>query len=215
MNPQLKKPTDLVRSVIEQGKLFDTKQSAFKWEETSSKFNVFGGEEIRKSYPEYALYNTSGKNPFDGNKGSTLGIKFYSMGANFEPFDLAGPNFDFAPLKALNKVLNLSKVKVTLGKDEVRSFFLAEAHDPIPQVINHLRVGAGITPANVTTAAVLPPPGSIENERNIIRLPLKLQDGLTLKFEGELLGGIQAGAALANTFLVARLFVIEEKSENK
>ncbi|MCZ8156195.1 MAG: hypothetical protein O9264_08765 [Leptospira sp.] len=209
------KKADPVRGIIESGKLFDTKQSAFKYKSGSTKIILFGGEEIRENYPGLALYNTSGKNPFDGSRGKTLGLKLYSFGPDFAPLDFAGSANDYAPLIALTKVLNQTKFTVTLGKDEVRSFLAIEAHDPLPQILFHRKVGAGITPSNETVAAILPPMGSIEAERNIIRLPLNVNDGVNLKIEGSLENGVTPGANLVDFLLVGRLFVIEEKSINK
>jgi len=213
MNP--KNTSDQIRGIIQQGKLFDTKQSAFKYEAGSNKIILFGSEETRKGYPEMALYSTSGKNPFEGANGQTLGLKLYSFGPDFAPFDYAGADNDYAPLIALTKILNQTKFTVTLGSDQIRSFLAIEAHDPLPTVLNYRKVGAGITPSNETVASVLAPQGSIESERNIIRLPLHVNDGATFKMEGEMKNSVTPGSTLANHLLVGRLFVIEDKSVNK
>jgi hypothetical protein len=214
MNETKNKP-DQVRGIIAQGKLFDTKQSVFKYESGSNKIILFGGEETRKQYPEMALYSTTGKNPFEGANGQTLGLKLYSYGPDFAPFDYAGPDNDYAPLIALTKILNQTKVTITLGSDQIRSFIAIEAHDPLPTILGYRKVGSGVSPANVPVASVMAPQGSIESERNIIRLPLNVNDGATFKIEGEMKNGVTPGTVLANHLLVCRLFVIEDKSVNK
>lgn len=206
---------DTVRSVIASGKLFDTKQSVFKYKSGSTKIVLFGGEEIREGYPGKALYNTSGKNPFDGASGKTLGLKLYSFSPNFEPMNYAGVNNDYAPLKALTALLNQTKFKVSLGKDEVRNFLAIEGHDPLPQILSFEKVGSVVTPSNNTVAGYSNPGGSIENERNVIRLPLNVVQGQTFSVVGVPEDGVTPGAALVDFLLVGRLFVIEEKSVNK
>ncbi|GBF49402.1 hypothetical protein LPTSP4_09150 [Leptospira ryugenii] len=215
METQAKKKKDPVRDVISSGKLFDTKQSVFKYEAGSTRIILFGGEEVRKNYPGKALYNTNGKNPFDGAAGKTLGLKLYSFGPDFTPLNLAGPANDYAPLSALTKLLNQTKFKVTLGKDEVRSFLAIEAHDPLPQILGYQKVGNGISPSNETVAGWVYPEGSIENERNIIRLPLNVEQGQTFSIIGTPEDGVTPGNTLVDYLLVGRLFVIEEKSVNK
>lgn len=205
---------DAVRSYIERGMILSSKYSTNKLTSASNSVSFFSGEESKNGYPNLQNYNSQGKNPLETQTGKILGLSLDSFRDNFLPINYAGASNDYAVLDALTAFLNQLIIEVRVNKDVVREFVGIEAHKPLPIILKHFKVGEGVSPANVTLAAIMPPSGSIETDRDVLRLPIDIKNNDSIQIIGRLKNGT-AGSALQDHLLVMRMLTVELPSDNK
>lgn len=207
MNP------DKVKAAFDRGIVLKTVQSVYKLSTTTNNFSLFANLEPSNSDQSYAVYSTNGKSPLTAD-GYSLAFKVFLLGVDFAQPEYIKPDGSRTRLNAISKFLNLTTVEIKVGDDPLRKHILSDIIDPIPLIVNPL-LSSGSVPANtlVQPGIIAQPASSLENERNMIRLPQDIKNDTKISFDFKLLYS-QVGAEL-NDHLIVGKWSLEENSKRR
>ncbi|MDZ4726553.1 MAG: hypothetical protein SH817_10365 [Leptospira sp.] len=170
-------------------------------------FSFFNGEEDRNNYGHLAYYRKGGKNPIESQKGKLVGFQFEIHGPDFATLNFAGTTGSYDVLDAANKLIQLTRFKITKNKTVLREGSIRSLIDPLPKVLKPFLLGTGTVNGHVPVAAIIDQGGNIE-ERNsnkrALYLPIDFQDNDSLVIEA----WIPAGATGVATPLVNHLLTL-------
>lgn len=204
--------TDKVKSAFDRGVILKTLQSAWKFASADTNWSLFANMEAANSNTAYANYSNGGKNGLT-NDGYSLAFKIYILGIDFAQPLFIGTDGARTVLDAMNKLIHLTSYEIKAGDDPLRKGMLSDIVDPLPLIINPILKGTAPTGDWSTPGIIKQEASSIENERNIIRLPQNVTENTKISFDFKLLTG-SVGAALVDHLFIGK-WTIEENSKRR
>ncbi|TGN09768.1 hypothetical protein [Leptospira ilyithenensis] len=201
-----------VATILDNNKIISSKYSTVRLTTNRTTFPYFAQQEAAEGYPQFAKYNTQGKNPLDSQVGKLLAGQLKLYGPDFKQIDFSAGTTagDYKVLDAATQLLAQLAFEIRLNKDPKREAIGEEFHEALPQVMRGALLGTGTVNGHVPVSALVPANGGLENERKVLRLPLDLKAGDSFTVEARHPIGVDA--VLNNYLLVFKLLTIEDKA---
>jgi hypothetical protein len=181
--------------------------SVVKLTDGQKSMEFFSGEEDRRGYGHLAHYRKGGKNPIESQKGKLVGFQFEIHGPDFAALNYAGATGSYDVLDAANKLIQLTRFRITKNKTILREGSIRSLIDPLPRVLKPMLFGSGTANGHVPVSAIIDQGGNIEernSEKRALYLPIQFEDNDSLVIEA----WIPAGATGVATPLVNHLLTL-------
>lgn len=203
---------DKVKAAFDRGVILKTVQSVYKLSATTNNFELFANLESSQGLSKFAGYSQNGRSPLTA-EGYSLAFKIFLLGPDFSQINFVEAGTK-SRLDAITKLYHTTQFEVKIGDDPLRKGFLSDIADPLPLIINPL-LSSGSVPANtLTQPAVIPQPASsLENDRNLIRLPQEMETETKITFEFKTQDN-NVGTLLADHIVIGK-WALEENSKRR
>lgn len=202
-------PKSVREAILARGGVFTEYKAVKKLKLNETDFTFFDGSEQAENLTKFAKYNMNGKNPLVSGKGTIFGIHMALMGQECSPFNMATGG-TYAGLTSAHKFMNNASYTVTRDRANMREGLVSFISNPLPQVLTHEKIGAGVVDAIAPVTLWRPEISSLEenNRKNVTYLPIEIQSvGTSTEFKVK--AGYSVDANLENSLLVMYLLAVD------